>query len=193
MGASKIIYGGEVLIDLTQDTVTEDKLLSGVVAHGADGEQIVGSCTFDTDTKDATATSDEILVNKTAYVKGKKIEGTMPYRGGQSLEITSKNEALDILPGYHDGSGKALLKADAVAQLIPSNIREGVVILGVEGMMTSGEGVNAQTKYATPKVIEQTIYPDTDQGYTHLSSVIVQAIPYKETTNEQGGITIAIG
>lgn len=34
MAYSKIIYGGNVLIDLTGDTVAADKLLAGVTAHG---------------------------------------------------------------------------------------------------------------------------------------------------------------
>lgn len=36
---SKVVYGGKTLIDLTSDTVTADKLLSGVIAldqQGAD-------------------------------------------------------------------------------------------------------------------------------------------------------------
>lgn len=40
MAYSKIIYGGNVLIDLTGDTVAADKLLAGVTAHGKDGEEI---------------------------------------------------------------------------------------------------------------------------------------------------------
>jgi hypothetical protein len=35
---SKIVYGGQTLIDLTADTITADKLLKGATAHGADGE-----------------------------------------------------------------------------------------------------------------------------------------------------------
>lgn len=37
MAISKVIYGGETLIDLTGDTVTEDKILKDYTAHGADG------------------------------------------------------------------------------------------------------------------------------------------------------------
>lgn len=33
MAISKVIYGGETLIDLTADTVTADKLLVGYTAH----------------------------------------------------------------------------------------------------------------------------------------------------------------
>lgn len=43
MAYNKIIYGGSVLIDLTGDTITADKLLTGSSAHGADGEKIDGS------------------------------------------------------------------------------------------------------------------------------------------------------
>lgn len=35
----------ETIIDLTQDTVTEETLLDGVIAHGADGESIIGTFT----------------------------------------------------------------------------------------------------------------------------------------------------
>lgn len=31
---NKVIYGGKTLIDLTGDTISADKLLSGITAHG---------------------------------------------------------------------------------------------------------------------------------------------------------------
>ena len=66
---SKIVLSsGEVLMDLTQDTVVADKLLKGFTAHGKDGAPITGSCEFDADTGDATAGAAEILAGKTAYV-----------------------------------------------------------------------------------------------------------------------------
>ena len=51
---SKVVYGSTTLIDLTSDTVEASKLLSNYTAHGADGELVTGSCTFDADTSDAT-------------------------------------------------------------------------------------------------------------------------------------------
>ena len=56
---SKVIYGGTTLIDLTADTVQANKLLYGYTAHGADGEEITGSCTYDADTQDANALASE--------------------------------------------------------------------------------------------------------------------------------------
>ena len=43
MAVSKVeLANGEVLIDLTNDSVTAETLAEGVTAHGADGEPIVG-------------------------------------------------------------------------------------------------------------------------------------------------------
>jgi hypothetical protein len=94
MATSKVIYGGKTLIDLTADTITEDKLLKGYTAHGADGEPIEGACTFDADTQDATASDAEILAGQTAYVRGVKRTGTMPNNGAVSIKITNKDDAL---------------------------------------------------------------------------------------------------
>lgn len=43
MAVSKVIYGSKTVIDLTSDTVTEDKLVSGATAHNAKGEKITGT------------------------------------------------------------------------------------------------------------------------------------------------------
>lgn len=77
MAINKVIYGGETLIDLTGDTVTADKILSGFTAHDKGGELVAGTCNFDVNSSDATAAVAEILSGKTAYVRGKKLTGTM--------------------------------------------------------------------------------------------------------------------
>lgn len=43
MGNSKINFGDETLIDLTEDTVTPEALLAGVTAHNAAGDPIEGT------------------------------------------------------------------------------------------------------------------------------------------------------
>lgn len=42
---AKVVLGGETIIDLTGDTVTAAKILSGYTAHGANGSQITGTRT----------------------------------------------------------------------------------------------------------------------------------------------------
>lgn len=48
MAKNKIIYGNETLIDLTDDTVTPENLLSGATAHDRSGEQIQGTVVIPT-------------------------------------------------------------------------------------------------------------------------------------------------
>ena len=191
MAVSKVIYGGTTLIDLTTDTVTADKLLTGITAHGKDGELIEGTCSFDANTQDATASASEILTGKTAYNKGAKITGTMKNNGSVKGKITTKAGKYTVPQGYHDGSGTVDIDSTEQAKLIPANIREGVTILGVEGGMTGTEDARPQSKTVTPTTSQQTILPD--EGYNYLSQVVVNAIPYSESDNSAGGKTVTIG
>ncbi len=53
---SKVIFGGETLIDLTEDTVTADALKKGITAHAKNGEPIVGEYETKLQSKSATPT-----------------------------------------------------------------------------------------------------------------------------------------
>ena len=191
MGKSKIVYGGQTLIDLTADTVTKDKLLKGYTAHGADGELIDGACEFDSNTQDATAADSEILSGKIAYVKGTKKTGTMKNNGAVKGTISTKSGKYTVPQGYHDGSGTVEIDATEQAKLIPSNIREGVTILDVTGTMSGSESEKKQSKEVTPTKDGFSVLPD--DGYTCLTEVKVKAIPYVETPNSAGGTTVTIG
>ena len=191
MGVSKVVYGGNTLIDLTGDTIKAQHLLKGYTAHGADGEPINGSCEYDANTQDATATDAEILSGKVSYVRGAKITGKMKNNGAVSGKISTKTGKYTVPQGYHDGSGGVQIDSTEQAKLIPSNIRQGVTILGVEGEMSTTEGEKRQEKTVTPTTEEQIVVPDS--GYTCLTSVTVKAIPYEESDNAAGGKTVTIG
>ena len=191
MANSKIIYFGETLIDLTADTVEASKMLKGYTAHGADGEIVTGTCTYDADTSTGTATDSEILSGKTAWVKGTKKTGTMKNNGAVTGTITTKAGTYTIPQGYHDGSGKVSISSTEQAKLVPANIREGIEILGVTGTMSGSEDEEKQAKTVTPTKEEQVVLPD--DGFTCLSQVTVKAIPYTTTDNDAGGVTVTIG
>lgn len=190
---NKVIYGGRVLIDLTGDTITADKLLAGYKAHGADGNIVNGTCDYDMNTQDANATAAEILSGKKAGVGGQMVTGAMKNNGAVEGTISSKDEEYTVPQGFHDGSGKVKIHADEKAKLVANNIREGVTILGVAGGMTGTEGANPQAKTVTPSTSQQEILPDSESGYNYLSQVTVLAIPYSEAENPQGGTTVTIG
>lgn len=190
MANNKIIFGNDVLIDLTSDTVDAAHLLSGKTAHDRSGAIITGTCTYDADTTDATAVAGEILASKTAYVNGAKVTGEMPNRGSVTGTISTVSQEYGINNGYHDGSGKVSIDSTEQAKIIPGNIKSGVQILGIEGTY-AGEAISAQAKNATPYTTQQTILPDT--GYDYLSQVVIAAISRVDTPNAAGGITVTIG
>ena len=188
-----VLKDGTVLMDLTADTITADKLAQGVTAHDKSGAPITGTNTFDSDTSEDTAAVGEILSGKTAHARGVQLTGTMPNNGGINGTITTKEQELTIPQGYHDGSGKAYIAEAEQAKIIPANIRQGVTVLGVEGEMSGSEDVNAQAKSVAPTFAEQSVTPDTDDGYNYLSAVTVAAIPVTYTDNAAGGKTVTIG
>lgn len=187
---AKAIFNGTTYIDLTADTVTAASLLSGVTAHDHTGAVITGSCTYDADTSDATAIASEILLNKTAYVNGVKVTGSMPNRGAVTGTISTVAGTYTIPQGCHDGSGTVSILSTEQAKIIAGNIKSGVTILGVTGTY-SGESITAQTKTGiTPSWSAQQITPD--DGYDYLAEVDIEAMAITETELPTGGWCVSI-
>ena len=187
---NKLVVGNEVKFDLTGDTVAPNTLLTGATAHDKSGAQITGTCSYDSDTSDATVAVAEILKDKTAYARGAKIVGTMPNNGAKNYTISDLNDQTISL-GFYDGSGKISIDSAEKAKIIPANIKNGVSILGVQGTMTGQEDLQVQSKTVAPTFTAQTILPD--EGYDYLSQVVVSAIPMTESENTAGGLTLTIG
>ena len=190
MANNKVVFGSTVLIDLTADTVTADKILASYTAHNAAGDVITGTCDYDVNSQDATVKLAEILTGKTAYARGSKLTGTMPNNGAVSLTISSLDDEISIAQGYHDGSGKVSILNTEKAKLIAANIKHGITILGVTGTLEPSSAITVHAKTVTPSLESQTILPDA--GYDYLSQVTVNAIPYVETENSAGGMTVTI-
>lgn len=191
MAVSKVVFGTDVVMDITDTSAEKTSVLSGKVFYDKAGERQTGSCTYDANTTDATAAAGEILSGKTAYVNKAKVTGEMPNRGAVTGTISTKAGTYAIQNGYHDGSGKVSISSTEQAKIIAGNIKSGVSILGVTGTY-SGEAVKAHAKTATPYTDKsQTVLPGS--GYDYLSQVTVEKIAYTETPNTAGGTTVTIG
>ena len=78
-------------------TPTSGKVLSEVVVEKIPDEYIL--------TDDADAIAADILIDKSAYVDGVKVDGTMPNNGAvtKTLDVTTTSQP--IAEGYHNGTG----------------------------------------------------------------------------------------
>lgn len=190
MANSKVVFYGETLIDLTGDTVAAAKLLKGITAHDKAGELVTGTCEYDSDTSEATANADDILLGETAYARGSKLAGTMPNNGSVAGVISTKDGEYTVPMGYHDGGGKVGIAAAEKQKLIAGNIKKGITILDIKGTY-GGEAIKVQAKTVTPSASKQTITPDS--GYDYISQVTVNAVPKTESANAAGGTTVTIG
>lgn len=83
--------------------------------------------------KDATATTANILSGKTAYVGGAKVTGTMANNGEKTAYIENNGESVTLSNGYYSGGS---ITAD-ITNLAAANIKSGVTVGGVAGTFTS--------------------------------------------------------
>ena len=188
---SKIaLANGEVLIDLTQDDVKPEHVQKDIYFHDKTGKRQQGTNTKTVDASEVTAEAAEVLDGRT-FGKGSEVQtGTMPDNSGKDVVITDKAGAA-IPVGYSDGTERAKLSDEALANLIPANIKEGVKILDIEGEYGASD-MSATSKEVTPTFSDQTFNP-ADDGVTFYSSVKVNAIKVDRKDNEAGGVTVTIG
>lgn len=96
MAVNKVEYAGKVLLDLTEDTVTEEHLLEGAVAHDKTGAKIVGALI---NLAEDTVAPENLLAGATAHdSSGQRIVGTMIQSSGiDTSDATALSE--DIVSG----------------------------------------------------------------------------------------------
>ena len=143
--------------------------------------------TLEQATADANATAGNILVDKTAYVNGAKITGTMPEKGAFAQTL-SANGTINLGSGHYDSikitqslntRGATVWKPSTSAQSIPSgtyltgtqtiqgdtnlapqNIRAGVSIFGVGGAL-SVQSLGGKQYYE--KTLTDAVYISSDK------------------------------
>lgn len=148
-----------LILQEKQEKIIPENIKQGIIIFGVEG-------TFEAeetlDTSDATAKAEDLLLDKTAYVNGEKVTGTMP--NNETLYYTPKKDNQNIPAGYTSGGtvwGDTNLKAE--------NIKKDVSIFNVigtyeeKGIDTSDADVEAKdilagkTAYAKDEKITGTM------------------------------------
>lgn len=135
-----------------------EKILPENIKEGVTIFNVTGICSGsnELDTSDATATANDILLDKTAYVAGEKITGTIADIG--SIDHIPSTQDYVIPAGYTSGG---TIQGDE--NLIAKNIKSGVTIFNVQGKYSSKQGILG---YTILEYIESTGTQYIDTGYT---------------------------
>lgn len=105
---------------------TNIRVLEGLLTELESGSSL--------DTSDATAAAADILKDKTAYVNGQKVTGTITSVNAQTITPTTTDQTVN---GNVFLTGVITVAGDA--NLLAENIKSGVTIFGVTGTYTGEE------------------------------------------------------
>ena len=119
---------------------------------------------------DGDATANQILSGKTAWVKGKKVIGTMPNRGAVNQTLNAGG-SYTIPEGYHNGKGK--VTAASLSSQTPGTATAAQILAGqtawVNGKKITGNmpsrATSSNVKGDTAWHYNNRIYFATDYGY----------------------------
>lgn len=116
-------------------------------------------------------------ISKTYVGSGITKKAAATYTPGTSNQTIGANQYL---------SGAQTIKGDS--NLVAGNIRSGVSIFGVTGMVVAASSPNLQNKTVTPRASSQTVKPDS--GYDGLKQVTVSGDANLVSGNIISGKTI---
>lgn len=105
MAVNKVVYGGNTLIDLSNDTLTNtDQLVTGATAHKADGKPVAGTNPYERTATDAEVSEqEELLIQAIAALAGKAAGGGDDLADNfitKNVDGTYQNDRVDVVGDY---------------------------------------------------------------------------------------------
>lgn len=171
MAKNKVIYNGETLIDLTNDTVTVDSLLEGYTAHNAAGAAIIGTLVLPVSTVTTFGKPGlTVLLNGesmaeeevNAYYSKYAVEAANgTYTLSWADEITTYSKSLIV-----DGNTSTVLVYDAISENAWAIIEWASLCSLIPDTWNVGD-------YAPDVVIDGVSYPTRVIDFHHASKGVI--------------------
>lgn len=164
MAVNKVEVNGETKLDLTQDTVTPENLLSGATAHNAAGEQISGAVAVaEASTTTPKAPGEAAVGTEQKYARGDHVH---PKEVSDTDRAAWDGKAAGTHASQHGANGSDPLTPGAIGAIASTakGTAGGVASLGADGKVPTSQLPEISSVKTYTATIGTTWTEDSDTG-----------------------------